>query len=409
MGAPVGFARLSFDEAALSKGEIVIQRVLAILPDGTVLDAPGLTPLPPRRTLPRSTDGRPVAVYLGVPELRLQQSNVHMPGDTVPRRWVREEVRAQDLCGDADERTVDIGHPHALLRVEGEPLDGISALKLAEVEPTSGGAFRLSDRYIPRCTRICATPLLRGRVEAVIGRLSVRRRSLAATPFDPRPGTPMTLSAFALAMQRIAVDGALPALAHVLDQDLAPERAWQVLSWCAGQLCGLHPTISPQDLPRFNADDLHGCIAAMELVIEQLLQHERPKDFDSVPFQRTAPQEWTARFPAEIDVGRREVFLLLRGPDLDARVAAVLSSRLKMESPSNLAISVQNGLRGLDLQPVAQPPPGVPTAGVVATLRLRRTGISWDRIREARAVALYIAGELGALTPELVVQPLDGP
>jgi type VI secretion system protein ImpJ len=410
LGEPWGIAALGFDVAELAGGQVALHRLRAVLPDGTLLDLER-TPPPPPRAVPAGRGGQPVEIFLGVAALRERGGNLQEAGTprSSPARFVAREVEVFDVFSEARPRPVELAHLNLRLFFDDEPAEGFVRIKLAEVLRDASGHWKVSPRYFPPCLRLDAAPGLERALESLQARLVARRRALNQRRLAGG-ALELTASDVILFWFLHTLNGAVASLDHCLKLgSLPPERAFEVLRACAGQLCTFSEGADPLALPEYQRADLHGCFSALIHALDQLLGSVVPETYVQIPLTRDGTNRWRGTLP-EDGALRGARFLLLLAGELPPGVSVSdACAAMKLASGEDIDFIVNAALQGVDLVPLAQPPAGAPRRPDTHYLRVRTRGQFWDTMSRSRQLALHLPGGLARLTPELIALPAGEP
>ena len=132
---PWGLYRLEIDREALSGGTFAISTAGGILPDGLLFDIPEADPTPAPKLLEDcwEPDQESLDVYLAVPEYRYGGYNVSPGQADASTRYLAEVLQKRDENTGLAEKPIQVARKNLRLLVEGESLEGMSALRIARV------------------------------------------------------------------------------------------------------------------------------------------------------------------------------------------------------------------------------------------------------------------------------------
>jgi len=408
LGEPWGVAALGFDLAELVGGQVVIQTLRAVLPDGTLLDLER-DPPPPPRAVPEGWVGRPLGVYLGLPALRERGGNLEEAGvaGAAPVRYRAEEVEVYDTISQARPRRVELARHNLRILFDDEPTEGFVRLKIAEVTRDSAGHWRLSPRYFPPSLRLDASPALKRMLESLQARLVARRRALHQRRLA---GGAMELTASDMMLFWFlhTLNGTITQMDHCLKLGaLPPERIFEVLRACAGQLCTFSDDMDPLALPDYRRDDLHGCFSALSAALDRLLEAVVPDTYVQIALEQEGTNLWRGQLPDGSALKDARFLLLLGGELPTGTTPNDACAAMKLASGADIDFILNASLKGVDLVPIRRPPPGAPRRSDTHYFRLRTRGQFWEALYGSRRLALYLPAGLAALNPELIALPLD--
>lgn len=400
-----GVVAFDLDPAALVSGTLQATRITAVLSDGTLIDAPQLDPLPPPRALPVAGVG-PMGVMVAVPRRAAADGVSGLPPDAEGTGLALETWKVQSPHGKGKIRPVDVTRTVPVWVLEGEGSAHLTPLKVAELTRDGAGSWQQSGRYVPSLLRTSASPVLVGMMEEVFTLLVARRRLLLERRGTNTPKELMYADMLLFWFQ-YSVNESIATLRHAMMQEqMPPERIFEQLRRLAGQLTTFGAELSPLDLPNYRRDDLFGSFRAMIDLLRRLLDAVLPPDNLRIALAEQKDRHlWTARIPAEVAMDVADHILILSGrPPADLGIEKVAQA-IKIAAARDVDLVVNAAMRGVDLQPLPRAPPGVPNYHEANYFRLRNRGPFWSVLVETREFAVHLPGELGVLTPELVIVP----
>src|SRR6185312_6390856 len=126
---PWGFHRLEIDHEALAAGSFAISQAAGIFPDGLLFDLPLSDPAPAPKVLEGvwEQDQTELDIYLAVPEYRTSG------------RYAAEVLLRRDENTGLAEKPIQVAKKNFRLLVQGESLEGNSALRVARVRRSATG------------------------------------------------------------------------------------------------------------------------------------------------------------------------------------------------------------------------------------------------------------------------------
>ncbi len=160
-----GLLRLSFDEAALSLGEVALASLSAVMPSGLWVERCSAAGEPPlRRTLGDAfaAEQAHLDVYLCVARMREGIANV--ADGTAPQaqqRFVMHRRQVAELCvGATPAQSVAYFRPHLQLLWANELHADVESFKIAQIDRAADGSLRLSETFVPPLLEVGGSPYL---------------------------------------------------------------------------------------------------------------------------------------------------------------------------------------------------------------------------------------------------------
>ncbi len=176
-----GFSELTLNQEMLTEGQLVVSRAAGIFPDGLLFDIPDADSPPPSKALAELFEPgmKSLDIYLTVPDYRQRGLNVAAEPDG-SSRYVVEETTFRDENTGAGDKPLQIARKNLRLLAENENREGCSVLRIANVELTDAGTFRLNPRFIPPLLEISASEYLLGLLRGLVEMMSARSSQLAS-------------------------------------------------------------------------------------------------------------------------------------------------------------------------------------------------------------------------------------
>lgn len=402
----VGLARLRIDPAALAAGSFALTAVEALLPDGTPVQADDPAALPAAVDLAARFPAAATraVIHLALPLAAPGAVAVAMAGVHAGR-----QVRLRSAAGevvdtvDGGTRAIELAEPNLRLVVDGESLDGLSALPLAAVVREAADRFALDPAFAPPSLRLDAAPALLSQVRAVVALASARAAEIAAHRRSRVQGLiEFAVGDVAAVMTLLAIGGALPGLRQACDAGWPhPAGVHERLAALAGQLVALSGDGDPGDLPAY--DHRHPAVALTALAerLGSLLRTVTASRYLALPAQPAGERVHAAQVPEQVGTGSR-FFLGVISTLPAERVIRELPARGKVASHGRLDTLVASALPGIRLVYQSAPPPEVPVQPGGAYFLLDPNGGEWDQAMRTRTLAVYLPPELAQARVEFM-------
>ncbi len=187
-----GFSEVVLDQELLADGHLAVSRASGIFPDGLLFDIPGSDQPPPSKALAEFFDPgvRDLDIYLTVPDYRQKGLNVSARGPIRGSRYLAEITTVIDENTGTGEKPIQIARKNLRLLAANETREGSSALRIANVERTDAGVFRLNTRFVPPLLEVRASDFLLGLVNGLLEILSAKSTPACRQPAaeEPQPG-----------------------------------------------------------------------------------------------------------------------------------------------------------------------------------------------------------------------------
>ena len=400
-----GFTDLTVDADRLAGGEVALVRARGVFPDGLPFDAPDTDPLPPPRALadvfPPTADR--LVVSLAVPVARQAGANVRLQEEArAETRYVAETALVLDENTGADERGVEVARLVLGLRASTETAGAHALLPACEVVRAPGGAYRLSDTFVPPHTALSASPrslaVARGALEVLTATYAQfaehRDGLLAQRELSARDLT-------ALGVLSVA-GGAVPELSHLVHTDAHPLSLFGALARTAGALSAYLPGLHPRDLPRYDharpTDGFNGLDAALRSLLSDA---EPQSNYLRLALRRVRD----GLYEADLAPGRPEarLFLTARSRTVpESRLTDEVQRLVRVASPDTIEKVLRSYTRALPIEPTQRLPVGLPVDTEASYFALRPRGPFWDAIQAAGALSVFVPDELSGVELQVV-------
>lgn len=330
-----GIRELAIDEGALSLGKIAINRLNAVLPDGTPINIPYDDD--PPVSIDISEDVRNKIVYLALPHKRTDATEVEslQNPDSLARMHPMIADTRDSNAGMTEQVEIEVGKLRIRLMLQGEGLGQFTTLGLARIiECRSDKKVVLDQQYIPPAMDCQAVPRLYDFLKELVGLFHQRGDVLAGRMSAAGRGGSAEIGDFMLLQ---AVNRYEPLLAHLANsQDVHPESFYQAAISMAGELATFNSkTRRTLQFPAYQHDDLDATFApvmaelreSLSQVIEQaavplqLQKHQygiyvatiadrkllETANFILAVHASISSDELGSRFPAQVKAGPSEM------------------------------------------------------------------------------------------------------
>lgn len=392
-GPTWGVLELKVDTDALSRGTFVLQRLRALMPDGTPIDCGGGG----REPLPSSRDAnsvfgptlRSLPVYLALPNASESRGNVGKEGASTGR-FSAEVSGAAEFNAGGRHLELNWARPQFSILLGNEVREGHSTIQIAELLRTQAGALVLKDTFVPPSLNIASSDFMTQSVRRVANAMSTRARALAASR---RQRSEAQVDADVHDISKMLFLGVLnrsiPRFAHLLDSaDTHPEAAYLALVELAGELCTFVPEADPSTLPKYNYLDLGDCFelaSARALALINTLVSER---FVQIPLERREDGMYLGKLE-DRSILRHEFFIAARGTLSDAEIHQQLPKLSKIASWNVIGNLLNQAVNGARIQLEYRPSGALPVRPGLTFFRVQRTPEYWPEIVSTGTIAIY--------------------
>ena len=412
---PWGLKTLQIDQEALAGGNLALAQAGGIMPDGLAFDIPGSDPAPPARPLaqafePESTE---VDVFLAVPAYRDHGVNISTGALQRDARYLAEIIMLKDENSGASEKPVQVARKNFRLLVEGEPLQGMAALRVARIKRSGDDAFQLDPAFVPPLVDVAASDFILGALRGLVEILAAKSSILGGM----RRQRNQNLAEFSAAdvanfWLLYTVNTYFPVLRHVLQVRRGhPEALFAELSALAGALTAFSFKIQPRDLPTYNHDELGPCFKALDEKLRELLETVVPSNFVSLPLKLTRPSIYSTALADDRYLKNTRMFLAFSADAPEEEIIKRVPQLVKVCSETHIDTLIRQALAGVPLTHTPSPPTSLPIKLNYQYFSLSPSGASWEAVQRARNLAAYVPADLPNPQMELLIllpEPLTG-
>lgn len=405
-----GVRRLVLDEEALANGRFHVLELDAVLPDGTALRTPAIDPVPIGRDLTTAftADRARLDVFLALPEERPGTARVRAqaPPGALDSPFRSETLRLSDENAPGSDTEVAVARANVKLLLSGESLDGYRTLKVAQLERSSSGTIVRAKDWSPPALSLEAAGPVPAILRLVLESLSAKSDTLKVQTRQVGGKVQYGTSDVMLFWQVHTVNSWIPVMAHFQRTPQAhPYELYTALAQLLGGLCTFASDRHPRDIPAYDHENLGGTFRGMETIFRALIEISEVSRHERIALTKVSD----ALLRGEVGDDRlfqegHKWFLSVSGPLAEERIREELPGKITIGSSHNVEFLVRQALRGVPVTYTALPSSDFPIRSGHVYFRLESHGETWDTIREARAISLYLRGsELKELSFELIV------
>lgn len=404
---PWGFSRLEIDREALSGGIVALAEAAGLMPDGLPFDMPGADVPPAPRPLEGlwQPDQDTLDIYVCIAEQRPGGHNVSVNPDERGTRYLAEAVLRRDENTGQMEKPIQLARKNFRLLVEGETLDGFSALPVARVVREGTGGIGLDPHFVPPLVDTHASEYLLSLLRRQVEILSARSASLSGTRRQRNRGlADFGVSDVANFWLLYTVNSHLPVLRHFLESERQhPTELFTALLTLAGALCTFSTEMHPRMLPAYDHTALGDCFSRLDAQIRELLETVVPASHVTLPLSRTEPSIHAAAIDQDRYLTAPALFLAVSARASADEIQRNAPRLMKVTSASQIQRLIRQALPGVTLRALPAPPSSLPIKLDYQYFAVDKAGAEWDAISRERNIAVYVPSDFPDPKLELVV------
>jgi type VI secretion system protein ImpJ len=402
-----GFSELVLDQESLADGHLAISRASGIFPDGLLFDIPASDQPPPSKALAESFDPgmRDLDIYLTVPDYREKGLNVSAVGRNGGSRYLAEITTVRDENTGTGEKPVQIARKNLRLMAANETREGSSALRIANVQRTDAGAFRLNTRLVPPLLEVRASDYLLGLVNGLLEILSAKSSQLAAG----RRQKNLSLADFSASdianfWLLYTVNSHIPVLSHLLQgQRCHPEELFSALTALGASLTTFSNTIRPRDLPLYDHLNLSKVFTDLDEKLRLLLETVVPTNVVSLPLKHVNHTIYATAIEQDKYLNNTRMYLAISAETAEDSIIRKVPQMVKVCSATHIEQLISNALPGVTLTHLPNPPSAIPIKMKYQYFSLNQAGAAWESVTRARNFAAHVPGDFPNPQMELLI------
>jgi len=402
-----GFSELVLDQELLADGQLAISRASGIFPDGLLFDIPGSDQPPPSKALAEFFDPgvRDLDIYLTVPDYREKGLNVSAVGRTGGSRYLAEITTVRDDNTGTGEKPVQIARKNLRLLAANETREGSSGLRIANVQRTEAGAFRLNTRLVPPLLEVRASDYLLGLVNGLLEILSAKSSQLAAG----RRQKNLSLADFSASdianfWLLYTVNSHIPVLSHLLQgQRCHPEELFSALTALGASLTTFSTTIRPRDLPMYDHLNLSKVFTDLDEKLRLLLETVVPTNVVSLPLKHVNNTIYATAIEQDKYLNNTRMYLAISAETAEDSIIRKVPQMVKVCSATHIEQLISNALPGVTLTHLPNPPSAIPVKMKYQYFSLNQSGAAWESVTRARNFAAHVPGDFPNPQMELLI------
>lgn len=391
---PWGVLDVQIDERALASQSFKLNRLVAVLPDGTPIEMGegGGDVIPPRPFGPLfPTQVKSLDVYVAILNDSDTNPAVDLDGKAgVPTRYAKEQGGVPDVNSGMGEQPMQFVRPNFTLLFGDERKESYSAVRIAQIVRGANGAPIPRAGFIPPIMRVGASMYLvnkmRALLEAMIGKQktladSRRMRTQAAVEFQA--------SDYAKFWLLNALNTSIPGLAHLVDHNVDhPELAYLHLGQLIGQLCTFAVEGDPMTIPKFNYLELADVFDPMFERAHKLLDAVLSERYVEIPLNRREDGMFLGQI-SDSNLLRYTFFLAATGGSPDSQLRDRMPKLTKIASWTQVGPILNSAVNGLKIELEYTPPGALPIKPGVIFFKVIRTPEYWNDIAGTGTIAIY--------------------
>ncbi len=391
-----GILDLQLSQEAIANGRFQITVCRAVMPDGLIVNIPETDAEPVARPISEhfSPERESLGVHLAIPAQRFGSANFQANGapESIKFRFLQEGALVKDETTGTNEQAIAFAKPNLRIIFDDELRDGFVSLKIAELERTATGKFKVSQNYIPPLLAVGAsqwlTNMLRQLVEVLITKSSTLSEQKRQSRVSVADFTTSEVAAFWLLH---TVNSAIPTLTHYFRLPLLhPERLYLKMAELLGELMTFSTELHPKDIVRYDHNDLFYTFSNLSARLRDLLETVIPSRCVPIPLEKVSPTLYVGRVEDDRLLSEAAFYLAVRAQIPEARIIEEIPRVLKIASHDVIDTVVGRALPGVILIHTNPPPAPIPTRIGFRYFQLDSNSAYWEGIKGSKVIAIYV-------------------
>lgn len=390
-----GLHTLRLDPAMLALGKIAIEACRAVLPDGTVVDAPAAAPSIEPLTVPPGTGGRVVKLAL-----KARAGDGLEVGDT-SHRFLSQTQDVRNATGSGISAQIMVGLPNVRLVLDGEPENEFVTLPIARVvRLDASGAVLLDSDFVPPALRLGAHPGFLAVAREIEGMLAGRGTMLAQR-IDPSRTT-SDLAGMVDFMLLTVINTHEPTFHALANDELAaPYDLYREALRLAGALSTFgRQGRRPPAMPAWRHEDPGPPLAHLVRIIREVLAALSVDTAIALPLQLRGQGAWVSPITDRTLLTGATFILAVRAASDPERLRATFPAQAKI-GPAELIVDlVKLQLPGIPLRPAPVAPREIPYRTGTVYFELDRNADMWRQLQTSPAFVIHSGADIPGLALE---------
>jgi type VI secretion system protein ImpJ len=393
-----GISALEIDDRLLQAGQFGLRRLVAVWPDGVVVQCGGQSgdPLPEPRPFESHMRAEDATLDVLVGITTEGGANVAPHGEPVTQqRFGRSTRNMDDANTGGAAQEVEFAVPNLRIVFGTERRERMLTVPVAQLVRQADGRAVVRDTFVPPVLDVAAAPFVTTGLRRVLGAMVARQRELAA---GRKQRSSSSIEFHYTDARRFwllhTLSGAIPVLSHLLDASpVHPEEVYLALATVVGQLATFSAeTDLSMIVPRFDYGRLGDVFEPLFARALSLVSVDSAPVYTEIPLQRRSDGMFVGKLQ-EARLANHEFFIAVRGSLPEATVRERIPQLLKVADWKHIVEVVKQARHGVRAEVDWNPSSSLPLKPGVCFFRLRREGPFWEEIAKSGTLALYLPSD----------------
>lgn len=402
-----GIADLQIDKQLLESNMLSFDSLYAVLPDGTIYQAPRTDALPKPITLDTQNNGDEIYVFLSLEIAHSNGNNIQLESSSNPARFIRGSVEAQDLYSQAAQAVIDILKLSPSLQLSHSahsPSQDTVSLLVAKLIRNTQGVYQVDEDYMVSSVHIVSNPALLNQVYRLMTMINTKSNSL----YDHHRQSNNDLLEFrssdiASFWLLHALNTAYSQLSHLYhNPKLHPERLYECLLNVASQLATFSSLYKVGDLPQYRHDQTNDSFVNIIAIIRELLNTVIASNFISIPLRQAKHSYYNGELSSDKVNRNSQLYLSVSSSLPMHELVDLVPRRFKVATPDAVEKRVLSALPGSPISHVTQVPSAIPVRPGFSYFTIEPIGELYDEMMKSESLCIYVPNGFDDLKIELM-------
>lgn len=386
-----GVIELSIDSEQLMRGIFALTRLVAVMPDGSLIRVDDEHSLPAkqiRKYEDTKGESKRLGIFVAIPS---QTSiGVARSQGSGGARYVETQARVNDIYGIAEDVDIACVYPNVQLLFEGDKLEGYISFKIAELILEGSSFAKLSQSYFPPMFQVGSSSALKAKISELVLSLSSKQSEMKDRYYDRKAAMVEFGSAEVSTLLYLhTVNYWIPIIRHYSTiGSCHPEELHLVLSTCLSQLSTFKAERRLPEFPRYDHNDLSHGLNVLFDELNHLLGTVAESSYELIELTQKQPGLFVGDLsdPSLFD---KELYVVASGDIPEAILKDELPRYIKIGSFDQISHIVQAALPGVEAHVTNTVPSKIPMRQQLLYLAIVKDGKYWDAIPESGRIAIY--------------------
>ena len=278
-------------------------------------------------------------------------------------------------------------------------------MRLARIEKSDTGGFRLDPRFVPPLLDVGASDFLGGLVNGLLEILSAKSTQVSGSRRQRNQSlADFTNADIANFWLLYTVNSNVPVLSHLLQgQRCHPKELFATLTNLGAALTTFSTTIRPRDLPLYDHTCLGKVFADLDEKLRILLETVVPSNVVALPLKPVSSTVYATAIDQDKYLANTRMYLSIAADAPDDAIIRQVPRLVKICSATHIDTLVSNALPGVQLTHLPTPPSAIPIKVKHQYFTLNQAGAAWETIGRSRNFAAYVPADLANPRMELLI------